>query len=238
MATFVCIHGAFQGGWVWKKTAKALRDRGHEVHTPTLSGCGHHRHALDRALGLGTFIRDVVSYVELEDLSRVVLVAHSYSGLVCAGAMPKLLPRLAGAIFVDAIIPEPGRSFAGLAGEPFRRLLESRLLDDWLVSPWPAAMFGVEDVPDGPWFMARTAPFPRAAFTDAFPGEPLGLPEKRHFVRCTGNPNPLLAAMAARAQDLGFAMHAIDCGHCPQIAAPETLARTLSDIAVAMGGVS
>lgn len=229
MATLVCVHGAFQGGWVWKRTAEALFSMGHRVYAPTLSGCGFHRHTMDKGLGLGAYVRDLTQFFELEDLSDTFLVAHSYSGLVCAGAMAALMERLAGAIYVEGIIPQPGKSFADLGGEPFRAMLESRLADGWLVAPWEAGMFGVAGSPDADWFMARVTPFPLAAFTDAAVGE-LVFPEKRHYLRCSQNPNPMLVAMAERAKSLGFAMHAIESGHCPQMTVPVELARVLATI--------
>ncbi|WP_428559359.1 MAG: alpha/beta fold hydrolase [Solidesulfovibrio sp. DCME] len=231
MATFVCVHGAFQGGWVFRNTAAALFSLGHAAHAPTFSGCGHHRGAKAKDMGLADYVRELTAYLELFDLGQVILVAHSYSGIVCAAAMPGLLPRLAAFVSLEGIIPKPGASFADLGGEPFRAMLEARRLDGGLVSPWPAAMFGVAGAPDEDWFMSRLAPFPMAAFTDAVPDGELVLPAKRHYVRCLDNPNPMLAAMAERARGLGFAMHELRTGHCPQITVPVDVARLLAAIA-------
>lgn len=231
MATFVCVHGAFQGGWVFSRLARALRARGHEVYAPTLSGCGYLDHDRERPVGLGTFCSDLTQFFELEDLTGVVLVGHSYSGLVCLGSLPALASRLAGCVFVETIMPDPGHSFADLGGEPFRAMLRSRVRDGGLVEPWPAAMFGLAGSPLADWFMARVAPFPLAAFTDALPDAPAELPSRRHYVRCTENPNPMLAAMAKKAESHGFAMHAIASGHCPQMTATEPLAALLAEIA-------
>jgi len=238
MAMFVCVHGAFQGGWVWKQTASALLSLGHAVYAPTFSGCGHHRHAMERGMGLGTYVRDLTSFLELEDLTDVILVGHSYSGLVCAGAMPEILPRLAALVFVEAVIPQPDRSFADLGGEPFRAMLESRLIDGWLVSPWPAAAFGVAGAPDEDWFMSRLAPFPLAAFTDTAAAGELVFPGKRHYVRCRQNENPMVAAMAVRAESLGFVANSLASGHCPQITVPVELARLLATIAEDAAGAA
>ena len=235
MATFVCIHGAFQGSWVWRETAQALFTLGHEVLAPTLSGCGHLAHGMGPGLGLGAYVRDVTQFFALEDLEDVILVGHSYSGLICTGAMAEVRPRLAGTIYVDALLPQPGHSFAGMAGEPFRAMLSARVRDGWLVDPWDAPLFGVAGDARAQWFLSRLFPFPLAAFTDATAaGEP-AFPEKRHYLRCAANPNPMLAANAARAEGLGFVMHGIDTGHCPQITAPVELARTLAGIAAGMG---
>jgi len=94
-----------------------------------------------------------------------------------------------------------------------------------------ADMCGVGCAPEEDWFMSRVAPFPKAGFTDKTTGGEMLLPARRHHVRCTQNPNPMLAAMAKRAEDLGFLMHTIASNHCPQITAPVELARTLATIA-------
>ena len=236
MATFVCIHGAFQGGWVWKDTARALFALGHIALTPTLSGCGHHAHAPGPGLGLGTYCRDVTSFFDLEDLEDAILVAHSYSGLVCAGAMAALAPRLAATVYVDALLPKPGYSFAGMAGEPFQAMLAARVRQGFLVEPWEPAMFGVAGDEREQWFLSRLFPFPLAGFTDPAPAGEVAFPAKRHYLRCAANPNPMLAANAARAEGLGFVMHAMACGHCPQVTAPVELARVLASIAATVAG--
>jgi pimeloyl-ACP methyl ester carboxylesterase len=115
---------------------------------------------------LTVFCRDLAAYLVLEDLTDVILVVHSYSGLIYLGAMPELLPRLAGLICIEAILPDSGQSFAELGGEPFRAMLASRLVDGWLVEPWPAAMFGLAGAPEAEWFMSRVSPFPLSGFTD------------------------------------------------------------------------
>lgn len=231
MATFVCVHGAFQGGWVFKNTANALFSLGHAVYAPTFSGCGQHKDVLTRDLGLGVYARELQAFLELFDLRDVILVAHSYSGIVCAAAMPAILERVAAFVSFEGIIPKPGASFADLGGEPFKAMLASRRLDDWRVSPWQPAMFGVAGAPDEDWFMSRLTPFPLAAFTEPVPAGELVLPAKRHYVRCLDNPNPMLVAMAERTKGLGFAMHEIKSGHCPQITVPMEAARLLAAIA-------
>jgi pimeloyl-ACP methyl ester carboxylesterase len=235
MATFVCIHGAFQGGWVWRECARTLGTLGHETLTPTLSGCGHLAHGLGPGVGPGTYLRDIVRFFELEDVQEALLVAHSYSGLLCAAALAEVGPRLSALVCVDALLPSPGQSFAGMAGEPFRAMLEARVREGWQVLPWEAALFGVAGDAREAWFVSRLAPFPLAAFTEPAPSAPPAWPKLRHYVRCAANPNPMLAANAARAEAAGFVMHAIDSGHCPQITAPVELARLLAGIAEGVG---
>jgi len=106
------------------------------------------------------------------------------------------------------------------------------------VDPWEPAMFGVAGDEREQWFLSRLFPFPLAAFTDAAATGKAVFPKKRHYVRCAANPNPMLAANAARAEEQGFVMHAIEAGHCPQITAPVELARVLAGIAATVNGVA
>ena len=79
MATFVLIHGAWHGGWCWKKVTPLLRAAGHDVYTPTLTGLGERAHLLSPAVDLACHVQDVVNVLEYEDLRQVVLVGHSYA---------------------------------------------------------------------------------------------------------------------------------------------------------------
>jgi pimeloyl-ACP methyl ester carboxylesterase len=82
MATFVLVHGAWLGGWCWQRVAPHLRRSGHEVYTPTLTGLGERAHLLSRDVGLDTHVQDIVGVLECEDLLEVVLVGHSFGGMV------------------------------------------------------------------------------------------------------------------------------------------------------------
>ena len=93
MATFVLIHGAWHGGWCWKVVAPALRRAGHEVYAPSLTGLGERKHLASPAIDLETHIQDVVGLLEMEDLRDVVLVGHSYGGMVITGAADRAAPR-------------------------------------------------------------------------------------------------------------------------------------------------
>ena len=87
--TFVLVHGAWHGGWCWKKLTPLLRVAGHQVFTPTLTGLGERSHLLSPAVDLTTHIKDITAVLEYEDLQDVVLVGHSYGGMVIAGVAEK-----------------------------------------------------------------------------------------------------------------------------------------------------
>ena len=94
MATLLLTHGAFQGGWVWQKTAPLLRARGHAVHTPTLPGCGYLARTVRPEDDLNGSIQDMINYLDMEDLKDVVIVGHSFSGLICGALAADCAPIL------------------------------------------------------------------------------------------------------------------------------------------------
>src|SRR5262245_44258791 len=106
MATFVLVHGAWHGGWCWRKLRTMLRAAGHEVYTPTLTGLGERSHLGNAAVGLATHVRDVANVLFYEDLSSVVLVGHSYGGMVIGGVAHQAPERLAHLVYLDAFVPE------------------------------------------------------------------------------------------------------------------------------------
>src|SRR3954467_1285417 len=107
---FVIVHGAWAGGWEHKKLAEALEADGHKVYRVTLTGQGDRSHLASPDIGLSVHIQDVVNFIEWEDLHDVVLVGHSYGGMVITGAADRGASRLKHGIYLDAFLPENGES--------------------------------------------------------------------------------------------------------------------------------
>ncbi|MGW0582764.1 alpha/beta fold hydrolase, partial [Streptomyces sp. NPDC002920] len=99
---FVLLHGGRHGGWCWKHVAAALRQEGHLVYTPTLTGLGERAHLLSPSIGLDTHVQDLVAVFEFEDIQDAVLVAHSYGGMVASGAMERIADRVRSLVLFDA----------------------------------------------------------------------------------------------------------------------------------------
>ncbi len=108
-ATFVLVHPAWFGGWCWGKVTPLLRDRGHDVYTPTLTGLGERAHLANPEISLATHIEDVVNVLEFEDLQRVILVGNSSGGMVITGVADRVPERLAQVVYLDAFVPEDGQ---------------------------------------------------------------------------------------------------------------------------------
>lgn len=116
MTTFVLMHGGGMGGWTWKFVRELLEIEGHRVYTPTFTGFGERSHLIGRDIGNATHVTDIVNMMQFEDLSDVVLVAHSYAGTVAPGVVARAGKRIARVIYLDAIIPHAGERIASLLG--------------------------------------------------------------------------------------------------------------------------
>jgi len=108
--TFVIVHGATGGGWDWKVVAAKLTSKGHTVYRPTLTGLGEKSHLAGFDIRLTTHVDDVVNLVKFEQLNKVVLVGHSYGGMVITGVMDRIPDKIAHGIFLDAAAPDHGMS--------------------------------------------------------------------------------------------------------------------------------
>ncbi|BET69112.1 hypothetical protein ASA1KI_40300 [Opitutales bacterium ASA1] len=107
---FVIVHGAWGGGWAFREVEKLLRADGHQVHRITLTGQGERAHLASPEIDLDLHIQDVVSTLEFEELKNVVLVGHSYGGMVITGVADRVYPRIAHTVHLDAILPVDGES--------------------------------------------------------------------------------------------------------------------------------
>ena len=106
MATFVLVHGSWAGSVVWRQLAPRLRKAGHEVYAPTLTGIGERKHLLSRDIDLDTHTQDVIGVIDDEDLSDIVLVGHSYAGMVISGVADRVPEKVASLVYLDAFVPE------------------------------------------------------------------------------------------------------------------------------------
>jgi pimeloyl-ACP methyl ester carboxylesterase len=206
--------------------AELLGTRGHDVHTPTLSGCGYLAKEVHQEVNLDAYIADIRNYIEFENLSEIILVAHSFSGMICGALMMQIPERIRHAVFVDAIIPEPQRTFVDLAGEPFRLMLEKHRREDGAVWPWPLQVFGVVG-PGASWFEARLRPFSCKAFHAPFPGsfDPRLVPTS--YINCQETSSPFIREMAKKVKGNGWPLQAIHSGHCPMVTCPLELCQTI-----------
>jgi pimeloyl-ACP methyl ester carboxylesterase len=114
--TFVLVHGAWHGGWCWRRVADRLEQRGHNVFAPTLTGLGERSHLISSSVNLDTHIADIVNVIKWENLTGICLVAHSYGGWPVSGAIEQVPDRIASVVYLDAVVP--GAASAGLTSRP------------------------------------------------------------------------------------------------------------------------
>ena len=134
MATYVLVPGAWLGGWAWRAVAGRLRAGGHEVYPVTLTGLGERSHLARPDVDLDTHVTDVVNLVETEDLREVVLVGHSYAGIVVSAAADRLAGRLAAVVYVDSGPVPDGSAYIDLQEPAAREHTEravAELGDGW-----------------------------------------------------------------------------------------------------------
>ena len=120
MTTFVLVHGAWGGSYGFRYLRGPLREAGHEVFTPSLTGIGERVHLSSPQVNLTTHVTDVVNTILYEDLTDIVLLGYSYGGMVVTGALEHVADRVAHLVYLDAFKPADGQSLADLSGAPYR----------------------------------------------------------------------------------------------------------------------
>jgi len=108
--TFVLIAGAFSGGWIWNRVAQKLRSEGHVVYAPSNTGVAERSHLLSASITLDTFVRDIAGVIEVEELSDVVLVGHSFGGIPISGTAELVPSRIKQLVYLDALVVQPGKT--------------------------------------------------------------------------------------------------------------------------------
>lgn len=213
MAIFVMVPGGWQGGWAFAGIAAPLRADGHDVFTPTLTGLDEDEslRATAGTANLDTHIADICDLITVEDLYEVVLVAHSYGGMVAAGVADRAHDRIAALVCLDGFVPDHGQSWWDLAGDAYRKLALQRARHDGLTVLPPEGMD------------ARCAPHPLASFLQelTLSGRERKV-ARRVFVFASGWPaTPFRDQYEQLSDDPGWEVHAIDAGHNLMRTAPE-----------------
>jgi pimeloyl-ACP methyl ester carboxylesterase len=163
MSTFLLVHGAWHSGRCWDRVVPRLESAGHRVLAPSLTGYGDKAHLLGPEVGLGTHVGDVVGLIEDERLDDVVLVGHSYAGLVISSVANEVPERIGHLVFLDAMVPEDGETAADVL--PVTKQLIDAAVDGWRVPPLPElppprGLFGVTDPGDVAWLRSMLSDLP------------------------------------------------------------------------------
>lgn len=224
MTTFVIVHGAWAGAWEWDDVAAQLRGRGHDVHVPTLSGLGERAHLAAYPITLTDHVSDIVNEMVWHDLTELVLVGHSYGGIVATGVAERAADRIASIVYLDAFIPTDGQSFEDFFGEKFTGRLT------------PAPDIGEDDYPSEEHrarVEAKTTAQPTGTFTERLKvtGAYLGIPHKTYILATGWDGFGSIAAPLR--DDPAWTVREIPCGHDVPLLMPDELSVMLEAAAPA-----
>ncbi|SPT51394.1 alpha/beta hydrolase [Actinomadura madurae] len=240
MSTYLLVHGAWHSGQCWERVVPHLTESGHRVVTPTLTGYGDKAHLLGPEVGLDTHVDDIVRLITEEDLTDVVLLGHSYAGLVISSVANEIPHRIAHLVYLDAMVPEDGESAVDVM--PVTQVLIDRaLLSDsgWRVPPLPElppplGLFGVTDTADVAWLKGMLSDQPvRCLQQPVRLGNPAADAIPRTHIHCTvvpegfeRRPVPAIQPNGAPAQ-----IWELPTGHDCMITMPVELAGLLLKLA-------
>jgi pimeloyl-ACP methyl ester carboxylesterase len=216
---FMIVHGGWAGGWAWQRVVDRLHDLGHRAFAPTLTGVGERSHLAGVGVDMEMHITDIVNEIIWKDLNDVVLVGHSYGGMVTTGVIERIPERIASVVFIEPFIPEDNQSFADLVPDwP----LEGPLTDAPPTSPGDYISEA-----DRLWVDAKATPQPTATLTQRqkVTGAYRNI-GKKVFVQATNW--DLFAGMAQKYdKEPGWSVHRIASGHDIAIDAPDELVAVL-----------
>lgn len=228
MTTYVLLHGAYQGGWIWQRVTPHLRDAGHSWLAPTLDGCAERRHALRAGIDTESQAAEVAELLFFEDLHDVVLVGTSCGGMIACRVAELVPERLRRIVFADALALFDGESVADHVQRP------TAITTDLATGPSPEdaanRMFVSLDAPTKAWALERYTPHPVAAMA-----APVQL--KRFWdmdwtatvIWCRQSVNPPVAHQRRAADRLKAQWRELNTGHYPMLTEPAALARLIME---------
>jgi pimeloyl-ACP methyl ester carboxylesterase len=169
MATFVLVHGGGHGGWCYQRVSRLLQQAGHEVYAPTLTGLSERSHLAGPHVDLDLHVQDIAAVLHYEDLRDVILVGHSYGGMVITGVGGRTADRIGKLVYLDAANPKNGQSLVDVAGPMMAMArLGGQVIDGvemvLLPAPQAGAFYGVTDPADLAWMDDRLTAHPWRCF--------------------------------------------------------------------------
>jgi pimeloyl-ACP methyl ester carboxylesterase len=227
MATYVLVHGAYQGGWIWKPVVERLRAAGHVVYAPTLDGCAERQHLVRAGITVATHAEEIAQLLFYEDLRDVVLAGTSAGGMVILKAAEQARDRIARLAFVDALALLPGERVDAIVKRP-----APNRVGDLTTGPTKedAANRMFKDLEPAlrAWALERITPHPVAALeAPMVPTTFWDQKWKASVIRCTQAANPPEAHQRRTAEKLGAPYVEMNTGHYPMLSAPDELTKLL-----------
>lgn len=211
----VIVHGAWTGSWSWQRVVDRLHAKGHRAYAPTLTGLCEKSHLLTPAVNLDSHIDDIINEMIWKDLTDVVLVAHSYGGIVGTGVIERVPERIASVVYLEAFIPEDGQSFADMAPD--------MSFEGLSIPPFESQPGDYLREEDRLWSNGKAGAHPTAAFTQRrkVTGAYKQVPKKTYVV-ATGWDAFADSADKYRKTP-GWTVRELACGHDMPIDMPDEL---------------
>jgi pimeloyl-ACP methyl ester carboxylesterase len=230
MATYVLVHGSWQGGWIWKPVAAKLRAAGHDVYTPTLDGCAERAHALREDITLDTQGQEIADLLFYNDLNDVILVGTSSGGMVVCAAAERAADRIRRLAFIDALAPLPGETVAQING---RAPQPATALSYGLPEDQRQEKAFADLPPDiRAWALPRYTLHPRAPTEDAVDLKEFWSRKwQADVMNCLRSPNPPQVHQKRTAEKLGGTYRELDAGHYPMLSHVDVIADYLLGMA-------
>jgi pimeloyl-ACP methyl ester carboxylesterase len=222
MRTYVLVHGAWQGASTWEPVVERLRARGHRVFTPSLTGLGERSHLLTPDVSLSTHVDDVLGVLRFERLENIVLVGHSYGGMVITAVAEQEAARIQQLVYVDAFIPGDGDSAMKLFPQKFQDIFRDQaktMGEGWRLPGVEKRLdlWGLKPGPEREFVRSKLCDFSIRCFEDT-----ISLPRNlaktfpRTYVACVaeGYPaRPIFEPFSERAKSEGWGYHELPTGH-------------------------
>ena len=200
--TFVLAHGSWHGGWCWKRVADRLRANGHAVYTPSFTGMGDRAHLLSPDITIDTFVEDLARVILSEELTKVVIVGHSFGGVPISGVADRLPERIAHLVYLDSVVVESDKSAFSYypQAEVEARINAAQRATNGLAVPIPQPLptvwgLGKQGDPDYDWVRRHLSPHPLRTYTTPLTlRAPVGNGLPRTYVHSTQPSHPALDA--------------------------------------------
>ncbi|TCK33267.1 pimeloyl-ACP methyl ester carboxylesterase [Paraburkholderia sp. BL8N3] len=229
--TYVLIAGAWHGGWVWRDVIPGLRNLGHAVTAPTLSGLGERRHNGTDNTDLSTHIDDVIAHIEMEGLQSVTLVGWSYGGMVITGVTARIPDKIKSLIYLDAFVPENGKALVDYIPAEQRAQLDVLVNEGKSLPPIPLEVFGVTAPSLVEFVTPRLTLQPWRTFYEPVQARPLPPNIPIAYVYCSGYQSRFVKFYEKFKDDPRVRTAVIDTGHLCMLSAPLKTIEILAELA-------
>lgn len=237
MSTFILIHGSWHGGWCWDDFKPMLEAQGHTVLTPTLPGMDYNLETPPRDIGLTEHIEFMRNFIEENNLNDLILVGHSYGGMVITGVSLLVPDRIKKLVYLDAFLPNPGESLFDISAPERVEMMKKSLVDEenktleeggqdpYLLPVRDPVFFGIKDEEMIERIKGRLVRTSVKTFTDK-----IGLGEiseniEKHYIRCMEF--PVSERFETKAREMGYKCYQLNTGHDVMLIEPKLLLETI-----------